>query len=645
MPEPWITTGEAKKRYGYNNAVNILKKWGWDGTPFECVILGTHFSPEMGNDYSVWTRRALINKRWWFMLHEDSVKPWFPSKEYKVVCTHHHAHASCGFYQSSFDKAFIFSMDGGGDDGAFNLYQTYGNDGIKLVERLDYNIGRSYSKFGLLITELAKTPNYDDLPGKIMGYSAFGEHDPLLASYLKQIFKFTETLENYDSMVDVWYKALKCVPSFDHKTRDAVEKLMNVTLRVEDSETKDMKALGKMKGYNNLNNSPKSAGNLFQINNFHGVTDDSFVEWPGNPLKNLNELYKDSNINGSSMLTIKEKIMKKYSGDTGLILRPKFGGHGFKMKGKEAQNFLYNVQIALTEIIVEEVGKVVSHIRNKFDGNLVLTGGVALNVITNEALLRAYPDLKIFVPPNPQDAGLAFGSLKEYLYQTNNNTQKATITYSGVPFRWNTPTEKILEGKEITLNHFVRLLKAGKIIGFVQGNSEVGPRALGNRSILCDASYPDMKHIINAKVKGREWFRPFAPVCRLEDVNEYFETKEHEHFNNLEFMSFAVKVRDKYKNKLKSITHVDGTARIQTVTRKQNAFLYDLLTKFKSVKPYLGSYDTPECSDGVLLNTSFNVQGKPILNTSSDAMKILNKTQLDYFIYRKGNKLFLIEKE
>jgi predicted NodU family carbamoyl transferase len=165
-------------------------------------------------------------------------------------------------------------------------------------------------------------------------------------------------------------------------------------------------------------------------------------------------------------------------------------------------------------------------------------------------------------------------------------------------------------------NTLVKDLIEGKIIGIARDRSEHGPRALGNRSIICNPSLPEMKDILNAKVKHREWYRPFAPVVRLEDVNKYFEWDKESRW-----MSFCPKVREEWREKLTSITHVDGTARVQTVTRKQNKWLYDLLTKFEK-----------KTGVGVLLNTSFNVDGKPILSTVKDAFTILEKTELDCLI-------------
>ena len=168
----------------------------------------------------------------------------------------------------------------------------------------------------------------------------------------------------------------------------------------------------------------------------------------------------------------------------------------------------------------------------------------------------------------------------------------------------------------LNINQVVKDLVNGKIVGVARGKSEHGPRALGNRSIICNPSIKEMKDILNAKVKHREWYRPFAPVVRLEDISKYFEWKEE-----ARWMSFCPTVKEEWRDKLPSITHVDNTARVQTVTREQNEWLYDLLTAFHK-----------ETGIGILLNTSFNVNGKPILSTVQDAFKIFGESQMDSLI-------------
>ena len=162
------------------------------------------------------------------------------------------------------------------------------------------------------------------------------------------------------------------------------------------------------------------------------------------------------------------------------------------------------------------------------------------------------------------------------------------------------------------------------------GDSEVGPSALGNRSIVCDPNIREMKDILNAKVKFREWYRPFAPFCKKEEAHKYFDSPN---FENLEYMSYAPKVREEYTEKLPSITHADNTARLQTVTEESHAHFYELLTEFGKIS-----------ETNVLLNTSFNIRGFPVLSSIEDALYALNNTQMDYvviedYLFGKQNEI------
>lgn len=242
--------------------------------------------------------------------------------------------------------------------------------------------------------------------------------------------------------------------------------------------------------------------------------------------------------------------------------------------------------------------------------NLVLTGGCALNVLNNTRVAKTR---RTFISPNPDDRGLSLGFMLGHLKPE----EPFDSTYIGPEvFDKHTLLEYVhkYNAKEIRLRHLIdRLFLDKKIVGVVRGNMEHGARALGNRSILCHPSIPNMKDILNQKVKNREYYRPFAPVVRLEDVNKYFEWE-----GESRWMSFCPKVRDQWKGRLEAITHIDGTARVQTVTKEQNPFLYNLLTLL-----------TVQYDVGVLLNTSFNIAGKPILNTYRDAVWMLENTQMD----------------
>lgn len=253
------------------------------------------------------------------------------------------------------------------------------------------------------------------------------------------------------------------------------------------------------------------------------------------------------------------------------------------------------------------------------DRDIVLVGGCALNVLYNQKLSEYMHgrSKKVYVPPNPNDCGLSLGFFFEYLKE--NYSSNSNIVYSGIELLDIDELQKVVEkrnAKKCTYGEIVDLLKQGKIIGLVYGDSEVGPRALGNRSIICDPSYKDMKDILNSKVKFREWFRPFAPVCIHQDSYLYF----HDVFES-NYMSYAPKVREEYRDKLRSITHMDNTSRLQTVSKEENkvhrVFL-NILNKLKE------NNHIP-----VILNTSFNIKGYPILTSIKDALFVLDNTELD----------------
>jgi len=247
--------------------------------------------------------------------------------------------------------------------------------------------------------------------------------------------------------------------------------------------------------------------------------------------------------------------------------------------------------------------------------NFVLVGGCALNVLFNQKLKEYLNDRNkhLYVPPNPNDCGLALG---QFLIE---HPEAKSNVYNGFDILDRDKFNEYIKNRsaqKVTIQNIVDLIKSGKILGLVSECSEVGPRALGNRSIICDPSIVDMKDILNAKVKFREWFRPFAPVCRLEDKDTFFD-KAYE----TEFMSYAPNVKDEYKSKLKSISHADNTARLQTVSEHQHITFYKILTEL-----------TNRNEIPVILNTSFNIKGMPILTTIEDALYCLDNTQMDYVI-------------
>ena len=252
---------------------------------------------------------------------------------------------------------------------------------------------------------------------------------------------------------------------------------------------------------------------------------------------------------------------------------------------------------------------------NKYDPNvpLILTGGCALNVLVNEKVKCLY-NRPLYVPADPHDGGLSLGHL--FLYKQP--TGQVDITYNGLPLVDRNKLQNYIDeygATKLNKKEIAELIKDGKIVGLVYGDSEVGPRALGNRSIVCDPNIADMKDILNSKVKFREWYRPFAPFCKKEEAHKWFETRN---FDNLEYMSYAPRVK---VDTLPSITHEDGTARLQVVTEESHSHFYELLTEFGKIS-----------ETNVLLNTSFNIRGYPILSSIKDALYALNNTEMDYVV-------------
>ena len=164
-------------------------------------------------------------------------------------------------------------------------------------------------------------------------------------------------------------------------------------------------------------------------------------------------------------------------------------------------------------------------------------------------------------------------------------------------------------------------LAAGKVIGWFQGHAEWGPRALGYRSILADPRNPAMKDIVNSKVKFRELFRPFAPAVLAEHADEYFDFPGKQDLLLYEFMLCTVPVKETKRTVIPAVTHVDGTARVQVVRAESNSLLHGLL------KAFYGQTGVP-----VLLNTSFNLKGEPIVNSPEDALATFHRSGIDILV-------------
>ncbi|RME45753.1 MAG: carbamoyltransferase, partial [Deltaproteobacteria bacterium] len=266
--------------------------------------------------------------------------------------------------------------------------------------------------------------------------------------------------------------------------------------------------------------------------------------------------------------------------------------------------------------------------------NLCLAGGVALNCKMNKRLVESEFVENIFVQPASGDDGLAIGTAQvSHRKRGVLPRERLDHVYFGPGYTNDEIRERLekfklhyetLSDSEL-IEKTARLLADDKLVGWFQGRMEFGPRALGNRSILASPMKPEMKDLVNDIVKRRDGWRPFAPVVMEEKASEYFVNA----FPS-PFMTITFDVRPEARAKIPAVTHVDGTARIQTVNARQNRRYYDLLAEFERLTG---------CA--VLLNTSFNLKGEPIVNTPEDAIVDFFRSGLDVlaignFLLHKG---------
>ena len=307
-----------------------------------------------------------------------------------------------------------------------------------------------------------------------------------------------------------------------------------------------------------------------------------------------------------------------------------------------------SIQVVTEEIVL----KIVQHLFTLTDSkNLCLAGGVALNCVANGRILREGPFDNIWIQPAAGDAGGALGAAlvawhhyydgKQYTKESNTCSDIMKGAYLGPSFT-NDEISQHLKAQELPFSQLTddelyhqtaQLLDEGKVIGWFQGKMEFGPRALGNRSILGDARNQQMQSVMNLKIKYRESFRPFAPIVLAEDVSDYFQ-----HQGASPYMLIVADISDELKlhvteglqgidklnqarSTLPAITHVDYTARLQTVHQDTNPRLHQLMSVFKE-----------RTDSSVLINTSFNVRGEPPVCTPEDAIRCFLNTEMDYLV-------------
>lgn len=336
---------------------------------------------------------------------------------------------------------------------------------------------------------------------------------------------------------------------------------------------------------------------------------------------------------------------------------------GFKRRGEDESIAQHHCNLALaiqqvTEDIVLKLARTAKQLTRS--NTLCMAGGVALNCVANGKLQAAGIFDNIYIQPAAGDAGGAVGAaLAAYhIHQEQPRSNEGTDTMHGAYLGPSYSDKDIIrtinkygsvathiEDSALLTTTIAKDIADGKVVGWLQGRMEFGPRALGNRSILADARYPDMQKRLNIKIKQREGFRPFAPIMLQEEAERLFGVKQPS-----PYMLFVHPVNEAYRkalpdgyhnlslmdklyvqrSTLPAITHIDYSARIQTVSANDNPLMHQLLTDFKRMTDY-----------GVLINTSFNVRGEPIVCTPDDALTCFMTTDMDVLVM--GN--FILYKE
>ncbi|HYX14986.1 MAG TPA: carbamoyltransferase C-terminal domain-containing protein [Nostoc sp.] len=298
------------------------------------------------------------------------------------------------------------------------------------------------------------------------------------------------------------------------------------------------------------------------------------------------------------------------------------------------QNIAASVQAVTEEIIFHLLNRLSDRCKSE---NLCLAGGVAMNSVANGKITQNTPFKNIYIPVGAADNGTSIGAaffiwnnllkqprqfvLDHAYWGSEFSDEECLLAFQGHNLQ-----PKHLE-REVLLHHVVDALCEGKVVGWFQGRMEFAARALGNRSLVADPRRADMRDIINVKIKFREKFRPFAPSILEEQVGEYFEIDEP-----APFMEKVFKIRPEKREQIPAVTHVDGTGRLQSVSRKTNPLYWDLINTFAQ-----------RTGIPIVLNTSLN-ENEPIVRTPTEAIQCFLRTHMDalvlgsYYVERKDIK-------
>lgn len=316
------------------------------------------------------------------------------------------------------------------------------------------------------------------------------------------------------------------------------------------------------------------------------------------------------------------------------------GKDGFDNQPTESFKHSANLAASVQARFEEEFLALCTELKRKHPEyeNLILVGGCALNCLTNSRLVKEKYFKNVFIPPFPNDEGISMGAVLCLAHREGKISFRTLQidkmhSYLG---RKKSGELTLAEIKEAFPNFKVRpwqdsskVLADGEVVAVFQGPSEVGPRALGNRSLLVRPDKKDIKKYLNENIKFREEFRPYGATVLQEDVHKYFDVDAG---FIAPFMTFAPLIRDDKEAYLKGVTHKDRTSRIQTISAHQNPRYYEIINGFKRLT-----------GESVILNTSLNIMGQPILEDITDAISFMKDSKVkfmminDYLLERNEN--------
>ena len=302
-------------------------------------------------------------------------------------------------------------------------------------------------------------------------------------------------------------------------------------------------------------------------------------------------------------------LFMKYmiDGQDRVLLKEHYGEEIKKVKETSYQ-FYADYSFQVQKQTQEEVLRIIKHYVEKTNIKKVcVTGGYGLNVVTNQYLIKNLPEVDFYFEPISDDTGISLGAA---IYAHKNEVGTIPQIPKHTFFHHTNYNLKDIKGKRVSERDIARFIADQKTVAVFNGQAEVGPRSLGNRSILFDARNPKAKNIVN-RIKQREWYRPFACSVLKEDAKDYFEMYHLDESPNMT-ISFSVKT-----DSIPGVTHVDNTCRIQTVDNSISHF-YNLIKEFKKITGI-----------SVVLNTSFNLAGEPLVESPDDAIDVFNRSDID----------------